>query len=440
MTLRLALLAGLSLAALTTSALADPQAFDAVLTGHAVLPAQTFAVPPADAPASLAVSGRFTAEGANAGRRVDQLNAIFDEKTGLSRPFVGQPVQGFSGIRALGDGTYVVLTDNGFGAKANSADAMLMFHIVRPDWATGRVDVVKTVFLKDPNRAVPFRIVNENTAERYLTGADLDTESIQKVGDHYFIGDEFGPYLIEVAADGTVLALKDTVVGGVTYRSPDNYAVVMPASPDKPLPEFNVRRSKGFEGMALSPDGKTLYPMLEGAPWDAKAGKPVEKSGRAVLPIFTFDVASKAFGDTTIYYPLEDASNSIGDFNMIDDHRALVIERDQNAGGDWAAKPAKLKRVYLIDMKATDADGVVKKIGYIDLMAIKDPNGVSRTGSANGVFTFPFETIENVDRIDETHIIVADDNNFPFSVGRAKGKADNNEFIVLDVAEFLKAE
>lgn len=444
MSLRHAFLAGLSLVALATGAsAAEPRQFDAVLSHHAVLPAQSFAVPPADAPAALNTSGRYTGTGADLGRRFDRLYSIYDADTGLARPFAGQPVQGFSGIRALGDGTYVVLTDNGFGAKANSADAMIMFHIVKPDWETGRVEIVKTIFAKDPNRVVPFRIVNENTDSRYLTGADFDPESIQKVGDNFWIGDEFGPYLFEVSADGTVLSLKETVVDGVTYRSPDNYAVVMPAGPDKPLPEFNVRRSKGFEGMALSTDGKTLHPMLEGAPWEAKAGKYLEKGGKSVLPIFDFDIASKAFADKVRYYPLEDFGNAIGDFNMIDANRALVIERDGGAGDPregWAKTPAKFKRIYLIDLSKTDADGIVRKVGFIDLMAIKDPNGVARAGSKDGVFTFPFETIENVDRIDDTHIIVADDNNFPFSVGRAKGKADNNEFIVLDVADFLRAE
>ena len=438
------LLAGLSLVAMAASAsAAEPTQFDAVLSQHALLPAQSFAVPPADAPATLNTSGRYTGTGADFGRRFDRLYSIFDEKTGLARPFAGQPVQGFSGIRALGDGTYVVLTDNGFVAKANSADAMIMFHIVKPDWKTGRVEIVKTVFVKDPKRVVPFRVVNENTDARYLTGADFDPESIQKVGDHFWIGDEFGPYLVEVDAEGTVLSLKETVVAGVTYRSPDNYAVVMPAGPDKPMPEFNVRRSKGFEGMALSADGKTLHPMLEGAPWDAKAGKFVEKGGKSVLPIFDFDIASKAFADTVRYYPLEDFGNAIGDFNMIDANRALVIERDGGQGDareGWAETPAKFKRIYLVDLSKTDADGVVRKIGFIDLMNIKDPNAVARVGSKDGVFTFPFETIENVDRIDETHIIVADDNNFPFSVGRAQGKADNNEFIVLEVGDFLKAE
>jgi hypothetical protein len=52
----------------------------------------------------------------------------------------------------------------------------------------------------------------------------------------------------------------------------------------------------------------------------------------------------------------------------------------------------------------------------------------------------PFVTIENVDRVDATHIIVGNDNNLPFSSGRSLGKADDNEFVLLDVGEFLNAK
>ena len=121
----------------------------------------------------------------------------------------------------------------------------------------------------------------------------------------------------------------------------------------------------------------------------------------------------------------------------------MIIERDQNQGDardGWAAKPAKLKRVYLVDIDKLDANNVIQKIGYIDLLDIKDPKGVAPRGTENGVFTFPFDTIENVDRIDAGHIVVANDNNFPFDVSREKGRQDDNEFITLDVADFLKAE
>ena len=40
---------------------------------------------------------------------------------------------------------------------------------------------LETVVLHDPDRKVPFRIVNENTPRRYLTGSDFDIESIQRV-------------------------------------------------------------------------------------------------------------------------------------------------------------------------------------------------------------------------------------------------------------------
>ena len=54
------------------------------MADHAELPAQSFLAPPADAPAVFNVSGRLTGEG-----RTEQLYAIQDEATGLSRPSRG---------------------------------------------------------------------------------------------------------------------------------------------------------------------------------------------------------------------------------------------------------------------------------------------------------------------------------------------------------------
>ena len=73
--------------------------------------------------------------------------------------------------------------------------------------------------------------------------------------------------------------------------------------------------------------------------------------------------------------------------------------------------PAKFKRVYKISLKDADTDGFVKKIGYVDLLDIKDPNGVAKRGTKDGVFKFPFVTIEDVDVVDGEHIVVANDNN-----------------------------
>ena len=432
--LRSILIAGVSVVALATAAFAqDVPKFDATLKAHAQQPGATFVDAPADAP-YFAMSGRFTS-----GTRVETLEGYKDAGTGIGMPFKGQALQGYSGIRALGNDEFVVLTDNGFGSKANSADSLLMFNTFKIDWAGHAVAHEKTVFLSDPNKVVPFPIVTETTDTRYLTGADFDVESIQPVGDSYYFGDELGPWLIKTDKAGVVQAVYKTQIGDLVFKAPDN-AFNPPANAGAPTKGTNAQRSGGFEGMAQSPDGKTLYPLLEKTVFDEAKGAMEQVDGKPVIRMFQFDVATGTFSDKVRYYPLEDASDSIGDFNLIDEHRGLIIERDQNKGDardGWPTKPAVLKRVYLVDIDQLDANGVVKKLGYVDLMDIKDPNGIAPRGTKDGVFTFPFDTIENVDKIDGTTIVVANDNNYPFDISREQGKQDDEEFILLDVGSFL---
>jgi len=431
------------------------QAFPATLVGHAVLPARTFVSAPKDAPASLRTSGKFTSPD---GRREDRLESIagssylsakgVPKPTGISLPFSGQPIQGFSGIKAMKDGSYWVLSDNGYGSKANSADAMLMFHQVKPDWKTGAVKRQQTLFLHDPDRKLPFLIVNEGTDKRYLTGADLDIESIQFIGEHVWFGDELGPYLIKTDRKGKVLAAFETQVDGKLARSPDHFTVTTPATAGA----FStpVRRSRGYEGMAASPDGAFLYPLLEGPLWIEADKKWENRDGREYLRILEFNVAKGAWTGRSWKYPLELNGNNIGDFNMIDADTGLIIERDNGEGmldtgcngaprPDCQNVPAKFKRVYKISLKDADAEGFVRKIGYVDLLDIQDPKGVARVGGKGGVFTFPFVTIEDVDIVDAQHIVVANDNNLPYSSGRQLGRNDDNEFILLYVPELLAA-
>ncbi len=442
---------------LTSPAVLAEEAIEAELAGHAFLPAMTFVPAPADAPSSFQVSGRFTGPDNS---RVDQLYALegstwlADEAaprtTGLYRPFVGQPVQGFSGIRSLGDGRFLVLTDNGFGSKANSPDAMLMFHIVAIDWENGRAQLEDTVFLHDPDQVLPFRIVTETTAERYLTGADFDLESIQPAGDLFWFGDEFGPYIFATDVTGKVVAFYETEVEGAVVQSPDHHGFVAPSTPGEV--SFAVRRSRGFEGMAIAPDGSVLYPMFEGPLWDAEAGTfEADADGQEYLRIIEFDLQARSFTDRQWRYRLGENGNNIGDFNMIDATRALIIERDNGEGdprlaceaeprSDCFNVPAEFKRVYLVDLDRVDADGFLEKIAYVDLMDINDAKGVALRGTIDEQFTFPFVTIEDVDVVDANHIVVANDNNLPFSPGRTIGAADDNEFILLNVGDMLERQ
>jgi hypothetical protein len=425
---RALLLIGLSATPLLAAA---QTAFPATLSGHAVMPAQTMISTPKDAPADLQLSGKFTT-----GQRVEKIASVeglsAGRPTGVFLPFKGQPVQGHS------------------GSKANSPDFMLYLNRYSVDFKSGQFKRLETVFLHDPDRKVPFRIVHEGSQQRYLTGSDFDTESFQIAGGALWIGDEFGPYLIKASLKGKVLAVFETHVDGKVVRSPDHPAVQTPPAPNVAV-KFQVRRSKGFEGMAASSDGSKLYPLLEGALWDEASNAPETLDGKQYLRVLEFDVKTEKWTGRHWKYVLEANHHAIGDFNMIDATTGLIIERDNGEGTADKACPeaqkrtdcfhdlAKFKRVYKIELTEANVNSPVRKIGYIDLMAIADPHKLARKPLTNGVLTFPFFTIENVDIVDATHIVVGNDNNLPFSSSREPNKADDNELILLEVGEFLKA-
>jgi glycerophosphoryl diester phosphodiesterase len=174
----------------------------------------------------------------------------------------------------------------------------------------------------------------------------------------------------------------------------------------------NLASSKGFEGAAMNPDKTKLYELLEG---------PVVGDPTSSLRIQKFDVATKQFEGLAGYYKLESAANAIGDMTVINDNEYLVIERDSNQ-----ADLAKFKKVYKIDISKKDANGFVAKEEVADLLNIPDPQDLNKDGSTT--YRMPFVTIENILVIDANTILVGNDNNYPFSIGRPPG-IDNNEIV-----------
>ena len=185
----------------------------------------------------------------------------------------------------------------------------------------------------------------------------------------------------------------------------------------------NLRSSRGYEGMAFSPDRQTLYPMLEGT----VLGDPADS-----LRIYEFDVASSAFQGIVGRYQMEATNHAIGDFTPINENEYLVIERDGRQGAD-----AAFKKIFKVDLSQVDGDGFVEKTEVADLLNISDPNDLN--GDGDTTFNFPFVTIEDVLVIDEDTLLVANDNNYPFSIGRdfSGSEIDNNEIILIGLDQSL---
>ena len=106
---------------------------------------------------------------------------------------------------------------------------------------------------------------------------------------------------------------------------------------------------------------------------------------------------------------------------VVNDREYLVIERDNNQ-----ADLSKFKKVYKIDISKQDANGFVAKEEVADLLNIPDPLDLNKDGSTT--YRMPFVTIENILAIDANTILVGNDNNYPFSVGRPPA-IDNNEIV-----------
>ncbi|HEV2771197.1 MAG TPA: esterase-like activity of phytase family protein [Solirubrobacteraceae bacterium] len=334
-------------------------------------------------------------------------------------PGARQPVGGFSAlVDAPGKDIFWAMPDNGFGSKANSESFLLRVYRVRADFKTakggdGDVEVLDWITLRDPHEKIPFPIVNEDTEDRLLTGGDLDLESMRVARDGtLWFGEEFGPFLVHTDATGRVLETPIPLPGV--------------QSPDSPLLEGepNLGRSNGFEGMAISKDRKTLYPVLEG---------PVDGDDPTRRRVYAFDIASRRYVKRLPDLRVVDASFLISDFTALDQHRFIALERDNTEGAE-----AVHKQGFVIDLRDTAADGTLAKRRVVDLLDLRDPALISEPGRPGDVglgdpFAMPYVTIEAVLPLRGQRLAIVNDTNFG-STGRNPELPDPSDFIVVRVA------
>ena len=339
---------------------------------------------------------------------------------GVTIPFPGQPIPGFSAVLDAGGGTFWAMPDNGYGAKTNSSDFLLRLYRIRPDFETaaggsGTVAVLSFIQLRDRDNRIPFPLTRP---DRVLTGADFDLESVRVAKDGtLWFGEEFGPFLLHTDATGTVLEAPVPLPG---VQSPQN-----PFLPDADA--WTIRASRGFEGMAMSIDGKTLYPAIEGAL--------IGESDPRRRLINEFDVRTRSYTGRKWQYHVDAGFPNalIGDLTALDEHRLVLIERD-----DFQGAQSQQKKIYLIDLRTVGPDGFLEKRLVLDLLSIADPNGISlpaRPGEfgVGTQFSFPLQSIESLEVLNGERLLIANDNNYPFSDGRWVGrdKPDDIEMIVV---------
>jgi len=204
----------------------------------------------------------------------------------------------------------------------------------------------------------------------------FDPEGIRVSADgrSVFVSDEYGPYVRQFDRTTGVL-IK-------TFELPAKYDVAnqYPVGATEISGNTSGRvANKGMEGLAITPDGKTLVGIVQ-APLIQDAA--ISASNK-LLRIVLIDVATGAIRGE-YGYKLTTGSG-VSEITAINDHEFLVLERDGRGLGDGSS--AAVKTLFKIDLAgATDisslsgsaaANAAVAKTSFLDIVAVLGANSIT---------------------------------------------------------------
>jgi len=287
-----------------------------------------------------------------------------------------------SGLAYAGNNTFLALPDRGPNATAwNSAvddttSYIARFQTVSMDLtpsASGSLPFALTPTLTDTtllSSATPLNYgavtPSINTAGQYYfsgrsdnfaaslsTNPDngrLDPEGIRVSNDgtKVYISDEYGPYVYEF----------DRATGERTkiFTLPDSFAISDLSSMASAEIAGNTSgrvTNKGMEGLAITPDGKTLVGFEQSALLQDGG------DGARVNRIVTIDIETGATQEYAYDNYLDDKDKGYGSSEILalNDREFLVLERDGKGLGDGSN--ASVKRMYKVDLDGADQVGSI---------------------------------------------------------------------------------
>lgn len=294
----------------------------------------------------------------------------------------------------------------------------------------------------------------------------LDAEGIVLLSDgSRLISDEYGPSIYRFAADGAfmgalpVAASVRPVRNGVSDYSSNNPTAGQPA-PVPANPARGRQNNQGFEGLSLSPDGKTLFVALQSAARQ-DGGTGGTSATRDNTRLFTYDVSNldnvALTGEYVVQLPKFQQGPSTlvaaqSEVFALSDTQLLILPRDSN-GQDVGTQQSMLRRVDVIDISgATNIlgqayEGTIAPAGvlnpaitpalYTPWLNVNDNTELARFGMVNGVVPGLDNLSEKWEglvllsaldpaRPDDYFLFLANDNDFATTNGFQVGAAYND--------------
>lgn len=180
---------------------------------------------------------------------------------------------------------------------------------------------------------------NETSNPIKLDDYGLDGEGLVALSDGTFwVSDEYGPHMVHFDADGVEIERINAFTDDarVTFNLPAEFA--------------NRRANRGMEGLAVTPDEKTLVGIMQSTMYNpSSAVKALDLVRIVTLDLETGNVSQ-------FLYQQEKAQNSQSGIFALSATEFVVIERD---GAFFASDVDAMKHLYKIDISdATDLETI----------------------------------------------------------------------------------
>jgi hypothetical protein len=260
------------------------------------------------------------------------------------------------------------VADRGPGGGVIAYDTRLSRFSLTINGTTGAISnfqVLQTVLLK--SNGVPLNGIAPGLSPSSNSTADLgnafDPEGlvVNPLTGNFLISDEYGPSLLEFDRSGNMLRRFEVPSNLVpTAGNTINYgAVPVPANVGDPALTAGRELNRGYEGLAISPDGLYAYAMLQNGTITDGYNTGTSTRG-AYTRIVKYEIATgKSVGQYAYRLQSVGQGRGISAIVALGNDKFMVLERNNRGIGAGATLGSPDKSIFEIDLSsASDITGI----------------------------------------------------------------------------------